>query len=119
MHVERVAHVAAHRHRRKGNFAGKPTLTVAKRRPRGAVEAGELHEEKRQTRAVPVGAPRVDEQRKESLVHLDVVRVRLALIPNYTAYRKFLQWLDARLIKVRRGVGMTGLRMGAALGVLA
>ena len=117
MDVFGVAVVAGDDHLEALGGALHAALAVAEVRPRGAVDGAELHVVEGQRRT-EVAAPALNQQGEETLVHLDVVRVRLTLIPEDAAQRIVLQRTDARIEEVVRRVGVTRQRAILQLDIL-
>jgi hypothetical protein len=97
--------------------AGEASLAVTEGRPRRALHRGELYvvEGKLSSEGLP---PTIDEEGEEYFVRLDVVRIRLPLVPECPTEGKALEWADARVIEIGGGIGVTSKRCVTSLEVL-
>lgn len=117
VHVQRVAHIATHRHTCIGHLPHQSALAVSEPRPRRTIQARQLHVVERQAGVFPRLAPTAHQQFEQPFVGILVMRVRFSLIPDDTFQRITLQGDDARLEQVARLVRMALIGIGRPLDV--
>ena len=114
MDIQRIAPVEAHGHTRVVYLREQTTLTVSEPRPRRSAQARQLHVVEGHRGVVPIRPPTSDQQFEQPFVCLEVVGIRLALIPDYAPDRVVVERQNARFEEVARLIGMAFVTSGRA-----
>ena len=118
VHVERVALVARYGHLAVVGGLCQLALHIAEVGPRGAVDAGELHEVEGHLIVVPGTAPAAHEGWELGGKELYIMCIRLALIPDEAAQGIARHLCNARLVEVAGLIGVALQGIGALLNIV-